>query len=256
MISRSISAGIAAAILASPIAASAADLNRGYKAPSYVAPVAGWGGFYAGLNAGYGFGSQDATADTGPGTLAIFGYLPRTASVSAKGIVAGGQLGYNYQFGSFLLGAEADLDYSAIKGTGASTPTPVLFGSTQTTFDRKMDYFGTLRGRAGYVITNSLLLYVTGGLAFGHVKDTASINVAPFPAGTLNGETSKTKFGWTLGGGVEWAVWSNWTVKGEYLYYDLGSTDVAMTGFGFPIPPVAHFKDNGHLVRLGVNYRF
>lgn len=211
----------AAAILFAPLAAQAADLPRGpYKAPAYVAPAyANWTGFYVGLNAGYGFGKSDWD-------------IP-AVSPSPKGFVGGGTIGYNLQTGLWLWGLEGDIDYSGMKGS-ADGPG----GSYET----KNSWLGTARGRIGYAGWNNLLPFITGGAAFGDVKATA-------PNGA---SASKTQIGWTAGGGLEYAMWANWSVKAEYLYLDLGKFD-AGSSFGIGSDNV-NFKAN--LVRAGVNYRF
>jgi len=211
----------AAAILFAPLAANAADLPRGpYKAPAYVAPAyANWTGFYVGLNAGYGFGKSNWD-------------LP-AISPSPKGFVGGGTIGYNLQTGLWLWGLEGDVDYSAMKG---STDGP---GGA---YETKNSWLGTGRARIGYAGWNNFLPYITGGAAFGDIKATAPNGVS----------ASKTKVGWTAGAGLEYAMWSNWSVKAEYLYVDLGKFDAGPT-FGVAADNVS-FKAN--IVRAGLNYRF
>lgn len=251
----------AAALLTSAFAVHAADLPRPYKAPIYAPPIYSWNGFYVGANGGYGFGNTDvALAPTSASFNGVFaaGDVPSTASIDPKGYVVGAQIGYNYQFGpSWLAGIEADLDYSAIKSSDTIDMGPVApFAPSTTTLEHKMDWFGTVRGRAGYIPWEPLLIYATGGLAVGHVKDTASI---AFPSiGQLySGESTATQWGWTVGGGAEWAFLSRWTVKAEYLYYDLGDNTVNMTRVSGPAGTAsATFQAKGQIVRAGVNYRF
>jgi outer membrane immunogenic protein len=210
-----------AALLFAPLAAQAADLPRSYKAPSYVAPAyASWTGFYAGLNAGYGFGKSNwdvPAVDTAP-----------------KGVLAGVTVGYNFQTGMWLWGMEADADYSGMKGTNQCAP-----GATCET---KNSWLATARGRLGYAGWNNFLPYLTGGAAFGDIKATNS----------AVSSASKTKVGWTAGVGLEYAMWSNWSVKLEYLYVDLGSFDCGAP-CGAAVDNVS-FKAN--VVRAGLNYRF
>lgn len=210
-----------AALLVAANAANAADLPRGpYKAPAYVAPAyANWTGFYAGINAGYGFGKSNWDFPA--------------VSPSPKGFVGGVTLGYNLQTGLWLWGLEGDIDYSGMKG---SSDCPG--GSCET----KNSWLGTARGRFGYAGWNNFLPYLTGGAAFGDIKATA-------PSGA---SATKTKVGWTVGGGLEYAMWSNWSVKAEYLYVDLGKFDCGLT-CGAASDNVS-FKAN--IVRAGVNYRF
>ncbi len=213
--------GLAAvALLLAPMTAQSADLPRGpYKAPAYVAPAfANWTGFYLGLNAGYGFGKSDWDFPA--------------VSLKPDGFLGGVTLGYNFQTGLWVWGLEADVDYSDMK---KSTD---CFGGTCET---KNSWLGTGRGRIGYAGWNNFLPYITGGAAFGDVKATS-----PF------GNASQVRIGWTAGAGLEYAMWSNWSVKAEYLYVDLGTLDCGLAcGAG---SDNVTFKAN--VVRGGLNYRF
>lgn len=210
MKSRLIHLGLAIAALAVvPVAAQAADLGPApsYKAPAYVAPsYATWTGFYVGVNAGYGFGSADAGAG---------------GDFDPKGFLVGGTLGYNLQTGIWVWGIEGDIAYSAMKDDVAG-------------IEAKVPWFGTVRGRIGYAGWGSLLPYITGGAAI------AKLEVDGAAGG------SDTKVGYTIGAGLEYALYSNWSVKVEYLYADLGKFDIAGTDVDF----------NTHIVRAGLNYRF
>jgi outer membrane immunogenic protein len=204
----------------------AADLPSGFspRGPAYV-PFFTWNGFYLGLNAGYGFGRTDWT-DTVT--------LVSTGNFNVTGALVGGTAGYNMQFGGWVLGVEADVGWSNIKG---STTTNCL-GTCQTS----NDWLGTARGRAGYAF-DRFLPYITGGAAFGGVK----ANVTGF------GNFSDTGVGWAGGGGIEYAFANNWTAKIEYLYVDLGKTTCNATCSGTN-PFNVTFTSN--IVRGGVNYRF
>jgi outer membrane immunogenic protein len=187
-------------------AAAAADLPRG-PAPYYPPPasVYNWNGFYAGLNIGYEWGKVTNS-----------GFNP-------SGVAGGGQLGYNWQIGQFVLGGETDIQASAADDTFA----PYKFSNP---------WFGTLRGRAGFAI-NNILLFATAGLAYGELK-----------AELGNLDESKTLVGWTGGVGMEVGFTPSWSAKVEYLYMDLGSRAYTITGV-----------DNGlhtNFLRLGLNYHF
>jgi outer membrane immunogenic protein len=212
-----------AALLIVATAAQAADLPRGnYKAPAYTAPAyANWSGFYVGLNAGYGFGKSNWD-------------IPVGTSTSPKGVLAGLTLGYNYQTGVWVWGIEADADYSGMKG---STDCPGA-GTCET----KNSWLATARGRLGYAGWNNWLPYITAGAAGGDIKASDAL-----------GSATKTKIGWTAGLGVEYAMWSSWSVKLEYLYVDLGKFDCGVSCSGGGTDNVS-FKAN--LVRAGLNYRF
>lgn len=190
-----------AAMLAGP--AAAADLA--YPAPAQTYAVAvpfSWTGFYLGGNVGYGWGKADASPDI-------------------DGFIGGLQAGYNYQVGSFVIGAETDIQYSNVSSS--------VFN---------LDYFGTIRARAG-VAMDQFLVYGTGGFAYGR----GSYEFA----GLTN---SQTNTGWTLGVGAEYAITPNWTARLEYSYLDLG-TDTYATVNG---PLEVGLTTN--LVRLGANYKF
>jgi outer membrane immunogenic protein len=217
-------AGVAAAALFTvSMAAHAADLPRPYKAPAYVAPVyANWTGFYVGVNAGYGFGKSNWD-------------IP-AVSPSPKGFLGGLTLGYNYQTGMWVWGLEGDLDYAGLKGSADCA------GGTCET--KTNNWFGTARGRIGYAGWNNWLPYITGGAAFASIKATS-----PF------GDASKTQIGWTAGAGVEYAMWSNWSVKLEYLYADLGKFDCGASCSGIP-GSTDNVSFTTNIVRAGLNYRF
>jgi len=201
----------------------AADLPR--KAPAYYpAPYFSWSGFYVGINGGYGWATSDWSSAV------------TTGSPKPKGAVLGGTLGYNLQTGVWVWGLEADLDYSWMKATDVGTGACAAPGC-----ETKNTYLATGRGRIGYSF-DRWLPYITGGAALGGVKMTPASGVS----------TTKDKFGWTIGGGVEYAFGGAWSVKAEYLYVDLGKATCGGGTCG--IDTDVKFKDN--LVRAGLNYRF
>ena len=265
MISKLIRTGIAGgAILALPLAAQAADLRApSYKAPLYSAPVySSWTGFYGGINGGYAFGSSSdvSLASTSSGFDPAFtaGAVPSSISLKSNGFMVGGQLGYNWQFwSSWVVGVEADIQYASIKKDASVDITGVPgFAASTTTVEHKMDWFGTARLRAGYVVWEPLLIYATGGLAVGHVKDTAEI-AFPSIVQDYTGSATATKIGWTAGAGIEWAFLGRWTAKAEYLYYDLGKNTVDLAVVTGPANTAsATFPAKGSIARAGVNYRF
>jgi outer membrane immunogenic protein len=217
----------ALAVVATMGSANAADMPRRHaampvKGPAYAAPYS-WTGFYAGINAGGGWGSSTWSIPGG------------TAGADLSGGVVGGTLGYNYQMGQTVLGLEGDLDWSNIRG---STSTGICTG---TSCETRNSWLATTRGRVGYAF-DRVMPFITGGAAFGDIKAT--------PAGGAT--TTTTKVGWTLGGGVEFAIAGPWTAKVEYLYADLGkgSCDPAVCGISTDVSLTAN------IVRGGVNYRF
>ena len=249
----------------------AADLpSRKEAPPVYLAPapVATWTGFYAGLNIGGGWssnGGNDSYLPYADPTYAI-GSTPRGSATpnlfflpgggqtnsNTGGVVGGGQIGYNFQFNSFVIGAETDFQGTSITGgnqgnyaglyespyprstTGLLSPLVTGNGG-----NLGLPWFGTVRGRAGYLITPTLLLYGTGGFAYG--------DVTAF-------QRSNTRTGWTAGGGIEWLFAPHWSAKLEYLYVDLASSGIYGAYTGWELGNNHHPEIN--VVRLGVNYLF
>ena len=192
-------ASVAALGLVAAGAASAADLpsRKGpVAAPVYMPPAFSWTGFYLGANAGYGWGNVNANGFANVGDL--------------DGFVGGGQVGYNYQMGQFVLGLEADLQ-------GADLSSGNNLGALRV----KTDYFGTVRARAG-VAFDRFMPYITGGWAYGNVKTS-------IPALAWSSDRSHTG-GFAVGGGLEYAVTNNIIAGVEYLYVDLGEKRILNTG--------------------------
>jgi outer membrane immunogenic protein len=248
---------IASAALASLLAvtsASAADLPYA-KAP-VVAAVYDWTGFYIGTNVGYswGRGSTDGTQTRTVGVLApAITTLPLTGRADVNGFIGGAQLGYNWQRGSWLFGLESDIQFSNERGSGdVCTVAGCPAGSSVFTRDYKLDWFGTGRGRVGFLPAERILLYATGGLAYGNFS--GSSWTLPLNIGTW----SFLKAGWTVGAGVEAALGSNWSVKFEYLYLNLGnaggSTALITGNPGTAVIFNTKFTDN--IARVGLNYKF
>jgi outer membrane immunogenic protein len=253
--------GASAADMATPIYA---------KAP-VMAPAYNWSGFYVGVNGGYGW--EDPTVVLIPNDPIVVGSLVPPASWTNKGGFGGGQIGYNYQFGrQWLAGLEADIDFSNLKGSGSSAVRPF-----QNLTSQNVDWFGTVRGRLGWLPTERLLVFATGGLAYGDVKENVSVNnTTGFAFSTLGGgygytcaatgpcfagQSSSVKAGWAAGGGFEYAFWQNLTVKAEYLYADLGRSNTRVTALAGGSPTLssytAAFTDlSFNLVRAGINYKF
>ena len=219
-----VTAGLMAASMASP--SFAADLPRpAYKAPMYVAPFS-WTGFYVGINGGYGFGKSSWTNALGT-----------TGDFDVKGPILGGTIGYNLQTGAWVWGLEGDLDYSWIRGS----TTNAGFGCGGGGCETRNTWLATGRGRIGYA-WDRFLPYITGGAAYGNIKATT-------PGGASE---TKSKLGYVLGGGVEYAFLGAWSAKIEYNYVDLGTVTCSAATCGLS----TDVKFKTHLVKLGVNYRF
>lgn len=219
------------------------------KVPSAPAPVFNWTGFYVGALAGYGF-SDNKSSFSGfdPGDT------PPAQSPNGRGIVAGGEAGYNYQFGNFVAGLEADLSYTHMHGRATGTS---AFGVVQSV-EQDIDWLGTLRARLGVVPVDRLLIFGTGGAAFGGTGLSGSVNPGVNCAVTScgNGSVSGTNSGWTGGGGLEYAVSNQLSLKAEYQYVDLGRRSLT-----YPITlavsqstTTSEFRAN--VIRFGLNFKF
>lgn len=242
----------------------AADLpaRRGFvPAPVTMAPAFMWTGFYGGVNAGYNFNNNKASTIGTAGFVGLGAVVPGSLRSGKDGFIGGAQIGYNYQMGSLVLGAEADLQYVDGKRSSSFTAaTGGALGNLTTTAGSELNYLGTVRARLGLVASDRLMIYATGGLAYGNPNNTAAV----FGSGNgaiWGGESNSTRFGYTVGAGAEYALTNNWTAKLEYLYYDLGNRTVtagplnaAATATG--VSYQARFQNTGSIVRAGVNYKF
>lgn len=235
----------------------------------YIEPAFTWSGFYVGVNGGGAF-SHDQKADTtGTDTFSLLApdFVPNSLDLDGNGFTGGVQVGYNAQFNTIVVGLEADINYVGIDEedsfSGAAIPGLAPDGLT-TSASQDLRWLGTVRGRLGFTPTPPLLVYATGGLAYGDVKQDASVTVNGVPGVSWSGSNSEIAVGWTIGGGVEYAFTSNWTAKLEYLYYDLGSESNAALGNaavrGIPALDGVDYENEtdiaGSIVRVGLNYKF
>jgi outer membrane immunogenic protein len=228
--------------------ASAADLPRRYAAPppapaAYLPPVFTWTGFYVGLNAG-GAVASDITAKT-VGNGPVVGTASDT--VGAGGFLVGGTVGYNHQFHpNWVVGVEGDLGYADIQAR-ANSSAPGFTSSTKVGID---GYFGTIRGRVGYAM-GPWLFYGTGGWAFTQQRatDTSTFS-GPFAVSSSSVSATRDINGYVVGGGVEYAVNQNLSLKAEYLYADFEKKRVVT-----PFTTTSTNQDV-HLLKVGVNYKF
>jgi outer membrane immunogenic protein len=263
----------AVAVVGFASVASAADMPVKAPPPAPVVAAPNWTGFYAGINAGYGWGKSPTDENGLDPTVVIpaqiNGTLPTSLSPNMSGFVGGGQIGYNWQLSKYVVGLETDFDYSAMRGTDTFAVGPIGgFNGMTSTQTNKLDWLGTTRARFGALLNPSTLIFATGGVAYGRTNissnfvKTTGATVCPL-GNTLCavGSTSDTRVGWTLGAGVESMIAPNWTVKAEYLYFDLGSVtepiiSTANFGTGGTVTMQANAKIQGNVVRVGVNYKF
>ena len=226
-----------------------------------------WTGFYIGGRLGYGWDAGHVTADPLPDPF-TFGVDQYRLDTNSDGIVGGGEAGYNWQFGKwFVLGAEADFSGSGMNGDHYVSP---LFDpNTGNTFPGQLgvahdvDWFGTVRGRIGIVPFCRLMVYGTGGFAYAHSEDVGDLG-AVFVRVPYSHFASHdgTDTGWTVGGGLEYAISKHWSIKAEYLYVDCGDHSATgvefnpVTGFNLPFAERYHWETKFHTVTAGINFKF
>lgn len=243
-------------------AAHAADLGPG----SSLSPFT-WTGFYVGGNVGGAWGDAHSHLSTPGGGFPLF--VPDDAaaiahtgsgSFNSRDVTAGVQAGYNYQMDRLVVGAEVGWNWLGLDDSfGRTAPTPGA-GVQATRASFSADDLVTLRGRLGWTFGRALI-YATGGAAFSNIDFHQSTSFSGVPT-VDNFRTSDDRWGWTVGGGAEWAFAPHWTLKGEYLHVDLGSLgggSTATSPYGPPnTVPFNHRLDDltAELVIAGINYKF
>lgn len=252
-----------------------------------------WNGFYVGGNAGY-WGSQTNKVSTSGsasyinpefelGASNIANALAQMAtnksSLNAYGVIGGGQVGYNYEANRVLVGLHVDFDGL----TNSNNTTTLQKAVNLVDFDESyagslavkesINFLGTVRARLGYLYDTTLLLYATGGFAYGNVTlDTTwtaqeSLGPLVFPTISAQNNTTKTLAGWTAGAGIEWLFKPNWSTMFEYTYYSLNNFNVPVTlaQINESVSPPALWGSattNTSLslsiwsIRVGINYHF
>lgn len=210
-------------------------------------PLCNWGGFYIGGNAGGQFGhSEDKTG--------VFGYNAddQPWGYHESGFAAGGQIGFNWQWRWLVLGPEFDAGYMNLHGDGVQPGSP----GDDTRGKSDSDVFTTLRGRVGFGL-NCWLIYATGG-AIGVNYETQVVddcNIAPCGGSTVNAQRQDFEWGYTVGGGAERMFGRHWSLKVEYLYFDLDSQGFSgVTNLGTRYQWSG--DTTGHIVRGGLNFHF
>jgi outer membrane immunogenic protein len=290
---------IAIIVLAVAPSANAADMP--VKAPPLTPPPAttfSWTGFYVGGNIGYGWEDPTVTfTSNDPAALAATcgGFDGSTCvppnSFSAKSGLGGIQFGYNWQVNrNWLLGVETDFDGSRFSGTGTSNflmlplaPPGAPGGPANFVDTQNVNWFGTVRARVGFLPSDRLLVYGTGGFAYGRVSENVAVN-APFgtnvgagapgafyafgcdsPGGAncFLGSSSRITTGWAAGAGFEYALWQNLSLKAEYMYINLGGDHVNVVATTPVVPPnipasftAAFSRLDFNIVRVGLNWKF
>ena len=215
-------------------AASAADIPI-YDAyatpPAEMSSGYDWSGFYVGTQLGWAWGSADADFNNGAPSLE---YDP-------DGFLIGGHAGYNYQMGALVTGVEADLEWADLNGSDSSTAGLTSKGEVEVNVQ------GSIRARLGAGIDRALL-YTTAGVAY------AGVDVEGGPVDGSKNSFSETQWGWTAGGGAEYAIMQNLTTRLEYRYTDLGEVEGSLDP---SFPGTDESVDlSTQSLRAGVSYKF
>jgi outer membrane immunogenic protein len=253
--------GAAAVGVACASGALAADMPLKAPAAVHNAPY-NWTGLYVGGHIGYGWmnSTDQVTAVSDPARFVSGGFIATSLPVDPKGFVGGGQIGFNWQApGSrWVLGIEADISGTNFNNTVA-LPGP-NDSSRIMTAQEKLDWLGTVRGRLGWTPADRLLVFATGGLAYGHRSLSTALMRTTAACGAAQceqGSASDTHAGWVVGGGAEWAFSGNWIARAEYLYFDLGSLSHRMTDPVFPAEVLeASARFRGSIARAALSYKF
>ena len=263
--------GIVGAICITSIA-SAADLPRKAPVAAPIAPpVYSWTGFYVGGHVGALWIRSIGRWDPLP-SVAFFGEFPNIGNLNDTAFVGGLHAGYNWQFApSWVAGIEGDWSWTNSESSftqpwhfiGVNFVNPTIRPNALTSMSLGFDWLATIRGRIGYLVTPTALLYFTGGGAWAGVDYTASANNEPPSTYVSTASFSKTVSGYVLGGGLEWAFLNHWSVRAEYLFYHLntGANVIAPnSGPGVFVPAISSgfvWNDTDlHTVRIGGSYKF
>ncbi len=250
----------------------------------------GWTGYYLGLKGGYTW-SDSTDVKTRSDNVQVVGYggsqqgadaavqaASGNTSVSPSGAIGGGFAGYNWQSGQLVYGVEVDVQLASNKDNGNSSSSVPISGfpansiASTTSVSQELSFLSTLRGRFGFLTSPDLLIYGTGGLAVGGAKTKANTSQEILgPSGGItttyqNDEnTSETLYGWTAGAGLDWKFMQDYSIKAEYLYYDLGDMDSSRNNFGSDVLSGGSFYTNsiktkssyeGSVASIGISYHF
>lgn len=230
-------------LLLSGIAAVCAT-SQALAADAVEPAVYDWTGAYVGAHAGYSWSKTTASETPENGVWNVRG---DSFTADVDGFLGGLQAGYNYQIDSWVLGAELDIGYLDING---DAPTRHSIGVPfDTIVSTDGGGYATARLRGGYAL-DRLLIFATGGLIYANLGSEVNDSVAS----QLHTDETRGQFGWTLGGGLEYALTDAWSVKVDYLYYELNKENVV----GQPPSATQDFDidGRGHIFRGGVNWHF
>jgi outer membrane immunogenic protein len=233
--------------------AAAADIPA--PAPVYRAPptvvIFNWSGFYIGVHGGGGWGSKDATSAPYPFAAATI--TPDAATIDVTGWLAGGQFGGNYQVGMWVFGVEAQASWADLTGSATCTSTSTTGGiatAVSANCSAKVNALGTVSGRLG-VAFDRTLVYAKGGAAWTNDKYELTSTSALLPTFNAN----HTRWGWMVGGGLEFGFTDNWSGVIEYNYLDFGTRPIGFTDTTGLVVLNADIRERIHVAKVGINYR-
>ena len=255
---------LAASILAvSAVTASAADL--GAKAPTAAAEVFNWTGFYVGGDVGAAWENESGTSNfISPNSSAAQTNTPQSNSLRDAAVIGGVHAGYNWQMTRWVLGVEADWDWTNTKNSFCRQTDNLSAACTDNgrgflTLNGTAVWLDSARGRFGYA-WNRFMIYGTGGAAW--AKFESSINANCLVAGCGSNLVSQnttvdfsgTKLGWVAGGGIEAMLDTDWIARVEYLHYDFGSVTSTLAADSQSATWSRAFRYE--TVRVGLSYKF
>ena len=238
------------AVIGMATAANAADMAVKARPLPPPAPIFSWTGFYIGAHVGGAWFDKDWFVPLTPINIAggCAGCPAPAGGHNASSWLAGGQIGFNYQTGMWVLGVEADGSWTDLNGSNVNPQAPFLRNNSKT------DAIGTFAGRVG-IAANQALFYVKGG---GAVANDRFFTSFVAPPGLVPQSVDDTRWGWMVGVGIEYAFTPNWSVKAEYNYLDFGTfrETVQPTGVVAALPFQYDVRQRMDLVKVGLNYRF
>lgn len=252
-------------LLLSTSLASAADLGGpiygGSMKDDFVAPIPSWTGLYFGGHVGYGWGEWDGTLtyDEGAGPVPI--WADPTQSIDSDGWLGGLQIGFNRQHGAFVWGLEADVSWTEMDGSGAFDTAD---GFYRWRIKQELDWFGTVRARLGFLPMHNLLIYATGGVAYGETSaNHTAADLTNFGFISGRGSADEKHIGWVAGAGGELMLAPNWIIRAEWLHVDLGHAEYHLKGTNYYADPPEPYSTDSFpsdlkfdVFRVGLNYKF
>jgi outer membrane immunogenic protein len=260
---------LAGAAIAAIMAGSAFAADMPLKAPPPVLAY-DWSGFYIGGFVGGGWMHVDSS-DPGYGVVGTLINFPVVQTTTGSAFIGGIEGGDRYQFGKLVVGWEADWAWGNINGTSTSSFGPPPIGPLTVNFNRVLNqtvkWTGTATSSVG-IAHDRWLIYGKAGVAWAHLDDTdnsiVNVTLGPLAATTpfFSGLGGADRVGWTVGTGIEWAIWNNWSIKAEYDFIDFGNgkttqvNGTVLPALGGGLPVAVGLQDNLHVqqAKFGINW--